>query len=70
VSFENEYEQELYNASVKKLLRFREVDLLVSHLHDFTWNFKTLYEDTQRNIANNNILSRKEEVNDVLLLRA
>lgn len=53
---------------MKKLTRFSEVDELVSRLHDFTWNLKTLYEDTQRNITNNNFLSRKVEVNDVLRL--
>jgi hypothetical protein len=64
-TFANEYERELYEKSVKKLVRFREVDDLVKSLHDFTWNIKTIYEDTQRNITNNNLLSRKTEVTDV-----
>lgn len=67
-TFANEYERELYEKSVKKLVRFREVDDLVKSLHDFTWNIKTIYEDTQRNITNNNLLSRKTEVTDVLTI--
>lgn len=63
--FENQYEEEVYQKSLKKLIRFSEVDNLVSKLHDFTWNFVTMYEDIQRNITNNNFLSRKTEVTDV-----
>lgn len=64
--FDNEYERELYNKSLKKMIRFKEVNKMVIGLESFTWNLKTLYLDLQRNITNNNFTSRKMEVNQVV----
>lgn len=64
-SFDNQYEKEVYDKSHKKLMRFQEVNKLVAGISDFTWNLKCLYLDLQRNVTNNNFVSRKMDFSDV-----
>lgn len=64
-SFSSPYEKELYEKSVERMMKFCKAKDFYDALDDFSWNVKTAQHTLEANTVNNNILSRKTEIDDV-----